>query len=88
MAKVVYGISGEGSGHSSRAREMMVHLESRGHKIPVYPSRDSVCVGVYRKVHAQGSKIVETVQRWLVPGVAGEPTAGAMVGKAANSSHR
>lgn len=33
MAKIVYGISGEGSGHSSRAREMMAHLESRGHTL-------------------------------------------------------
>lgn len=33
MAKVIYGISGEGSGHSSRAREMISHLEGAGHTI-------------------------------------------------------
>ena len=35
MAKIVYGVSGEGSGHSSRAREMIKHLEQLGHTIKV-----------------------------------------------------
>lgn len=33
MAKIVYGVSGEGSGHSSRAREMAAHLRDRGHDL-------------------------------------------------------
>ena len=33
MAKIVYGISGCGSGHSSRAREIMSHLQEQGHQI-------------------------------------------------------
>ncbi len=33
MARIVYGLSGEGSGHSSRAREMAIHLRSRGHTL-------------------------------------------------------
>lgn len=33
MAKIVYGISGSGSGHSSRAREIMTHLKNEGHEI-------------------------------------------------------
>jgi uncharacterized protein (TIGR00661 family) len=33
MAKVVYGVSGEGSGHSSRAREMAAHLCEQGHDL-------------------------------------------------------
>lgn len=33
MARVVYGISGEGSGHSSRAREVMGHLVRQGHDV-------------------------------------------------------
>ena len=35
MAKIVYGVSGEGSGHSSRAREMISHLEAVGHIVKV-----------------------------------------------------
>lgn len=35
MAKIVYGVSGEGSGHSSRAREMLDHLEQLGHVVKV-----------------------------------------------------
>jgi len=31
MAKIIYGVSGEGSGHSSRAREMITHLGQSGH---------------------------------------------------------
>ena len=31
--RIVYGISGEGSGHSSRAREMMTHLQEQGHVV-------------------------------------------------------
>ena len=33
MAKIVYGLSGEGSGHSSRSREMISHLISKGHAV-------------------------------------------------------
>ena len=33
MARIVYGVSGEGSGHSSRAREMAGHLVQRGHEV-------------------------------------------------------
>ena len=33
MARVLYGFSGEGSGHSSRAREMISHLRAGGHEI-------------------------------------------------------
>ncbi len=35
MAKIVYGVSGEGSGHSSRSREMIHHLEQLGHTVKV-----------------------------------------------------
>lgn len=33
MARIVYGVSGEGSGHSSRAREMASHLRRQGHTL-------------------------------------------------------
>jgi uncharacterized protein (TIGR00661 family) len=33
MARIAYGVSGEGSGHSSRAREMAGHLVRRGHEV-------------------------------------------------------
>lgn len=33
MARIVYGVSGEGSGHSSRAREMAAHLVEHGHDV-------------------------------------------------------
>jgi uncharacterized protein (TIGR00661 family) len=35
MARIVYGVSGEGSGHSSRAREMIAHLQDLGHIVKV-----------------------------------------------------
>ena len=35
MAKIVYGVSGEGSGHSTRAREILNFLESRGNTVTV-----------------------------------------------------
>ncbi len=35
MARIVYGVSGEGSGHSSRAREIVSHLEKQGHTVKV-----------------------------------------------------
>ena len=35
MANILYGVNGEGSGHSSRAREVLVHLEAQGHKVHV-----------------------------------------------------
>jgi uncharacterized protein (TIGR00661 family) len=35
MANILYGVNGEGSGHSSRAREVITHLEARGHLVHV-----------------------------------------------------
>lgn len=35
MAKIVYGVSGEGSGHASRSREMLTHLRDLGHDVIV-----------------------------------------------------
>ncbi len=35
MTKIIYGVSGEGSGHSSRAKEMLTHLTYQGHEIKV-----------------------------------------------------
>ncbi len=35
MARIVYGVSGEGSGHSSRAREILAHLVGHGHQLKV-----------------------------------------------------
>ena len=35
MARIVYGVSGEGSGHSSRAREVLTHLLREGHEVKV-----------------------------------------------------
>jgi uncharacterized protein (TIGR00661 family) len=35
MANILYGVNGEGSGHSSRAREILTHLEQQGHTVHV-----------------------------------------------------
>src|SRR5579864_930758 len=35
MANILYGVNGEGSGHSSRAREVITHLEAQGHRVYV-----------------------------------------------------
>ncbi len=35
MARIVYGVTGEGSGHSSRSREMLGHLHKQGHTVKV-----------------------------------------------------
>ncbi len=35
MARILYGVAGEGSGHSSRAKEVINYLESKGHIIKV-----------------------------------------------------
>lgn len=35
MANILYGVNGEGSGHSTRAKEVISHLEERGHKVHV-----------------------------------------------------
>jgi uncharacterized protein (TIGR00661 family) len=34
-ARIIYGVSGEGSGHSSRAREILPHLIEQGHTVKV-----------------------------------------------------
>ena len=35
MSHILYGVNGEGAGHSTRARELIAHLESQGHKVHV-----------------------------------------------------
>lgn len=35
MANILYGVNGEGSGHSTRAREVITHLLQRGHQVHV-----------------------------------------------------
>ena len=35
MSRVLYGVSGEGSGHSSRALEIGRYLQSQGHEVHV-----------------------------------------------------
>ena len=35
MANILYGVNGEGAGHSSRAREVISHLEGKGHRVHV-----------------------------------------------------
>jgi uncharacterized protein (TIGR00661 family) len=35
MANILYGVNGEGAGHSTRAREVLSHLVARGHSVHV-----------------------------------------------------
>ena len=35
MASILYGVNGEGSGHSTRAKEIITHLQQRGHRVHV-----------------------------------------------------
>src|SRR5262245_36563560 len=35
MANILYGVNGEGAGHSTRAREVIRHLEKRHHRVHV-----------------------------------------------------
>jgi uncharacterized protein (TIGR00661 family) len=35
MANILYGVNGEGAGHSTRAKEVMTHLVAQGHRVHV-----------------------------------------------------
>jgi uncharacterized protein (TIGR00661 family) len=35
MANILYGVNGEGSGHSTRAKEVITHLQKQGHKLHI-----------------------------------------------------
>lgn len=35
MANILYGVNGEGAGHSTRAREVIAHLQRQGHEVHV-----------------------------------------------------
>jgi uncharacterized protein (TIGR00661 family) len=35
MANILYGVNGEGSGHSTRAKEVIAHLQAQGHTVRV-----------------------------------------------------
>ena len=38
MATILYGVNGEGSGHSTRAKEVILHLQEQGHTVHVASS--------------------------------------------------
>ena len=33
MANILYGVNGEGAGHSTRSREVILHLQRQGHTV-------------------------------------------------------
>ncbi len=35
MANILYGVNGEGAGHSTRAKEVITHLQQRGHAVRI-----------------------------------------------------
>ncbi len=35
MANILYGVNGEGAGHSTRAKEVLSHLRDQGHNLHV-----------------------------------------------------
>ena len=35
MANILYGVNGEGAGHSTRAKEVLTHLQTQGHSVHV-----------------------------------------------------
>ena len=35
MANILYGVNGEGAGHSTRSKEVITHLQEKGHKVHV-----------------------------------------------------
>ena len=35
MANILYGVNGEGSGHSTRAKEVITHLQNQGHTVHI-----------------------------------------------------
>src|SRR5271154_1170117 len=35
MANILYGVNGEGAGHSTRAKEVISHLQKAGHNVHV-----------------------------------------------------
>ena len=35
MANILYGVNGEGAGHSTRAKEVLAHLVAQGHNVRV-----------------------------------------------------
>jgi uncharacterized protein (TIGR00661 family) len=35
MANILYGVNGEGAGHSTRAKEVLAHLRENGHTLHV-----------------------------------------------------
>jgi len=56
MARIVYGVSGEGSGHASRSREVLAHLEARGHEVWVvsYDRGSRELSGEFRVFETEG----------------------------------
>lgn len=65
MARIVYGVSGEGSGHSSRAREVLGFLEQQGHAVKVvsYDQGYRNLAGDFDVVETEGLSIATVENR-------------------------
>ena len=70
MTRIVYGVSGEGSGHSSRAREMLSHLTDEGHDVRVvsYDRGARNLRDDFRVHEITGTHIVSRDNKVSVPG--------------------
>lgn len=77
--RIIYGVSGEGFGHSSRAREMISHLIKKGHEVLVitygqaYPILSKLfktlkIEGIHLKFRKEGLSLSETIKH-NIPGV-------------------
>jgi uncharacterized protein (TIGR00661 family) len=62
MTRILYGVSGEGSGHSSRAREVLTHLLQAGHEVLVasYDQGYRNLAGDFEVFQTEGLRIVTT----------------------------
>lgn len=72
--KIIYGVAGEGLGHSSRAKEMILHLQKQGHEVLgvcyglAVPVIEKICdvievEGVRLKYGKKGLSIAKTVRQ-------------------------
>ncbi len=65
MARIVYGVSGEGSGHVSRSREVIAHLQARGHEVWVvtYDRGIRELAGEFRVFETEGLHLAASDNR-------------------------
>ena len=71
--KILYGVCGEGFGHSSRAKEIIQHLENKGHTVLIVTyGQATKILNIFNLIEIEGISLSFSEGRLSLPKTFGE----------------